>query len=334
MPTSLTTRLLDVRCPDYPPAVLELPTRSFPGALRWCSPPTLYLRGTLPGAPLLAVIGTRTPGPASVHWTERTIGELSHSGWAIGSGGAEGIDTTAHRAAIAHGLQTVVVTVGGLDTLAKRPGGDLFQAILEAGGAILSLDPDGTKSERSEYFRRNHVLAALSSGVLAVELRPKAGHGGTGHTVRAAMALNRHVMTVAHPPWSQGGAGAVALTRLGVPLVATAVDVRRLLGLRPPTGGPDHRASAETTVRAGAQATSQGSLFSVSAAPTTAEPAVELSPDATAILHVLGERPTHLDALVLVTGRDAPRVARALLECSLEGLVREGPPGSYRRVAL
>jgi len=316
VPLVRATRPLDPGDGSYPKSLSNLRDRRLPGSTRWPVLPILYLRGALPQQPVVAVVGTRKPCAASLAWTERLVHVLGRAGFAIGSGGAAGIDEAAHRAALAHDVPTVVVTVGGLDGVQHRKDGDLHRAVLAAGGAVVSLDPDGTQCSRPDYFRRNHVLAAMATGIVAVELRAKVGQGGTGHTVRAGRALGRPVMTVAHPPWSSGGAAAVALSRMGVPFVASMSDVLEHLRV---DGHPK------------APQPSTGCQLELPSGDPSEQPPSELGLDAAKAYASLGPAPTHLDRVIVATGLAAAAAVRALLECNLAGLVHEGPPGCYAR---
>jgi len=311
MVDSFETRTLTPEDPAYPPRARDL-------ALRRCSnanlgPPALYLRGRLPSRPLVALVGTREPSRSSLAWTRTVVRALGAHGYAIGSGGADGVDEAAHRAALEADVPTVVVTVGGLDAsqFARRAPG-LERDVRHAGGALISLDADGTTPSRHAFFARNELLAALSIATIALEVRSKPGQGGSGHALRAARSLGRPAATIPHAPWEPGCRGALALHREAFPLLGSVDELIAFVRDRDGSVPP--------------QATLPGLVDPVSA---PAAFAADLSDDARTALSALTEHAQVLDAVCAHTKLTAARAVRALLECTLSGLAVESPPGSY-----
>ncbi|MBM4374785.1 MAG: DNA-processing protein DprA [Deltaproteobacteria bacterium] len=309
----LETRTLTPDAPEYPPRARDLTRRrSSNVTLR---PPPLYVRGQLPTRPLVALVGTREPSRGSLAWTRAVVRALGAHGYAIGSGGADGIDEAAHRAALEADIPTVVVTVGGLDfsQFSRRAPG-LDREVQDAGGALVSLDADGTAPTRHAFFARNELLAALSFVTLALEVRSKPGQGGSGHALRAARSLGRPAATIPHPPWEPGCLGALALHREGFPLLGSLDE---LLAFLRETGGDT--LPQPTLALPG--------LFEPGSPPRAF--AADLSDDARTTLSALAADARVLDAVCAHTSLTAPRAVRALLECTLAGLAVESPPGWY-----
>src|SRR5919108_1242514 len=92
--------------PDYPDLL---------GAI--ASPPTLDVRGalTVDDTLALAIVGSRAATPYGIEMAERLAGELAARGVTIVSGLARGIDTAAHRGALAGGGRTIAVLAHGID---------------------------------------------------------------------------------------------------------------------------------------------------------------------------------------------------------------------------
>ncbi|MBM4359382.1 MAG: DNA-processing protein DprA [Deltaproteobacteria bacterium] len=320
------TRALSPDSADYPARLFALLDEKLPGKTRWSEPPVLHVRGAMPAEPLVAIVGTREPCEGSLRWTRSLVRCLGEAGFAVGSGGARGIDACAHRAALDLGVPTLVVTVGGLDVRGPSRVEGLFEEVLRQGGGVASLDPDGTPLERREFFPRNHVLAALACGLVAVEVRPKPGQGGTGHTVRAASAMGRRVWTLPHAPWSPGGPGCIALHRLGVRLVASPDEVLDALRDAAPALPPRRRDGSRRRKPVGERA---------GAAPdhdlTSINQDTDLDDAGRAVLAALGPEPSHLDAICATTGLGVSAAFGALLACCMAGLAIEEPPGRYAR---
>jgi len=82
-------------------------------------PPILFARGRLEllRSICLGVVGTRHPTPYGVAATEKLSGDLARAGLTITSGMARGVDTAAHKAALAAEGQTIAVLGCGVDVV-------------------------------------------------------------------------------------------------------------------------------------------------------------------------------------------------------------------------
>src|SRR5262249_10764466 len=93
----------------------------YPELLREIFDPPILLfakgRVELLNSLLLGVVGTRRPTPYGVAACERLSGELARAGLGIVSGLARGIDTAAHKAALAAGGDTIAVLGCGVDVI-------------------------------------------------------------------------------------------------------------------------------------------------------------------------------------------------------------------------
>ncbi|MSP25991.1 MAG: DNA-processing protein DprA [Myxococcales bacterium] len=353
MPTP--TRCLSPGDVDYPPQLASL--TEFDGGIA----PPIYMRGQLPLEAAIAVIGTRRCTPEAAQWTEQAVRVLVAAGLSIGSGGARGIDAVAHRAALDAGGRTFVVTTGSLADPYPPEHAELYARVLQARGAVLSLEPDGAERTMAQFLRRNHVLAALCRATLVVEAPHRSG---SRHTARVAHGLGRLVMSVPHAPWSPRGAGCAQLLRKGAVLVTSAEDVLDALSLPLPTrlvrraargnakarGGRTlesrtlenaKRGDAETPAGRTLRGTSLATLVARAPHPDCdlAGEVVELhdrdcdalEPWLEAILNVVTPEPSHLDAVCERAGVSARIAQRALLQLCLVGVVTEAPEGQFRR---
>ncbi|MFN2464303.1 MAG: DNA-processing protein DprA, partial [Candidatus Dormibacteria bacterium] len=89
---------------------------TYPRLLGWIAdPPELYVRGDLPVAPMLAIVGARRCSPYGEALAYDLAASLAASGCAIVSGLARGVDAAAHRGALEAGGVTVAVMGTGPD---------------------------------------------------------------------------------------------------------------------------------------------------------------------------------------------------------------------------
>jgi DNA protecting protein DprA len=128
-------RLLLPSHPEYPQALCTILGYSLAGA-----PPFLFIRGSLAEAKNngVGIVGSRHATPYGRSVSERFGRELAQSGVTVVSGGAVGIDAAAHRGAVSGGGRTVAVLGCGLDVDYPRENRELFEKIVEGGGALIS----------------------------------------------------------------------------------------------------------------------------------------------------------------------------------------------------
>lgn len=235
-----------------------------PGDLGWPStlsdlpvdqrPFGLWVRGTVEVRLSLlrsvAIVGSRTSTPYGDRVALGMAGDLASRGWAIVSGGAIGIDASAHRGALAVQGVTVAVLACGVDVPYPRAHDALFAAIAES-GALISEVPPGEPPARFRFLERNRLIATLSRGSVVVEASLRSGALSTAAHARA---LERPVMGVPGPVTNVTSAGVHAAIREGAHLVTCADDVLDLVGpmdARPaPAGLGDPRDDLDDAARA------------------------------------------------------------------------------------
>ena len=140
----------------------------------------------------ISVIGARNASTTALEQTRTFCTSLaSEHGFVIVSGGAIGIDTTAHSAALNVQSPTVVVLPGGLDDLYPRSNQPMFNAIVNSGGALISECPIGTRMSRNHFLARNRIVAALCGKTFLVEATLRSG---SMNTARWAKSLNRQLL--------------------------------------------------------------------------------------------------------------------------------------------
>lgn len=196
----------------YPTALHDLPL----------PPPVLFVRGELPERPSIAIVGSRRMDPYGREVATLFARQLAASGLAIVSGFAQGIDATAHRAAIGvpDGRTVAVLGCGhGVDY--PRGHRKLGDEIASA-GALVSEFPCGREPTTWGFPVRNRIIAALSHGVLVVQA---ACRSGSLITARLALELGREVYAVPGRIFDDKAVGPNTLLRDGAALVQHPKDI-------------------------------------------------------------------------------------------------------------
>lgn len=205
-------------------------------ALDWLppveAPPLgLFLRGPASLAPTVeravSVVGARASTAYGVHVAGELALGLADRGWTVVSGGAYGVDGTAHGAALdSTGAGTIAVLACGVDVSYPRGHDRLLQRVA-AEGLLVSEHPPGCAPTRSRFLVRNRLIAALSTGTVVVEA---ALRSGSLTTARQARDLSRHLMAVPGPVTGEMSAGCHKLLRNGAVCVTSAADVLEVVG--------------------------------------------------------------------------------------------------------
>ncbi len=159
--------------------IVTMQDAEYPTRLRniFDPPCLLYVRGELPSFDeevALAMVGTRSATPYGIETAEKLGFEIASQGALIVSGGADGIDSAAHRGALRAGGTTVAVLGGGVDVPYPAKNEYLFRDIA-ARGALISEYPPGTRPIGAHFPVRNRILSGLCLGTIVVEAPEKSG---------------------------------------------------------------------------------------------------------------------------------------------------------------
>jgi DNA processing protein len=265
-------------------------------------PPALHVLGdaALLRAPALAIVGSRRATRDGLLFTERLAADVAAAGLVVVSGLAYGIDSAAHRGALATG-RTVAVLASGVDIPSPRGNRALYERIAETGAVVSEFDR-GTRAFPGNFLQRNRVISGLCLGTVVVEA---AERSGALITARHAREQDREVFAVPGSPLRETSAGPNGLLRDGAALVTSWRDVvRELSGQLEllPDDAPDLEAGL-TQIAAGARP--RGGL-----------------------LALLGPYPRHVDELQAATRRDVASILAELSDLELVGAVRQHP-GKY-----
>ena len=285
--------------PRFPRALHALPS----------SPIALYVAGNADvlNDPQLSIVGSRNPTPGGRDIAFEFAQSLAACGLGITSGLAEGIDSAAHRGALAARGITFAVLGSGVDIIYPRNNRSLSDEI-RLQGALISEFPLGWPPRRENFPQRNRIIAALSLGTLVVEA---ARRSGSLITARLAGDHNRELFAVPgsiHNPLSRG---CHELIRQGAKLTETVADILSELNF----SAFFDRARAASGGLAARQRLEAG-----------------MDKEHKILLDALGFDPADLDMLVVRTGFKPEAVSSMMLILELEGHVQAAPGGRYSRV--
>ena len=176
--------------PDYPECLRRIPE----------PPGVLFYQGN-PGCASLqrkiAIVGSRRASYRGREATEKVALELSRSGVCIVSGLAYGIDTAAHKGCLDGGSPTIAVLGCGLDRTYPVENTSLRQAILEAGGLVLSEFAPGESPLGWHFPIRNRIISGLGNALVVMEARQRSG---SLSTVQWALDQGRDVFAYPGDP--------------------------------------------------------------------------------------------------------------------------------------
>jgi DNA processing protein len=274
-------------------------------------PPVLYLRGDFQPRDLngFAIVGSRRCSHYGREQAERFAALLAQAGFTIVSGGARGVDSAAHRGAMALPSGRTFAVLGcGVDVAYPPENRALFDEISKR-GAVISEFPLSTAPLRENFPRRNRIISGLSRGVLVVEADVASGALITAR--QACDSHNRPVFAIPGNISNPMSAGPHALIRDGAVLVTGLEDIIDNLGPLP----------------------HQTTLVSEDETPVVAEEAAPalLSARQEGIVKAIDLEPTSLDTIIGRTELAAEIVMQELTMLSLRGVVKRTSNQQYVR---
>ena len=284
----------------------------YPINLRNCdgAPPLICLRGTpnIMRENALAIVGSRNASIAGMKIAGNLSAQMGSEGYAIVSGLARGIDTSAHKSALESG--TVAVFAGGVDYIFPDENRKLANDILELGGAIVSEMPMGWQPRSKDFPRRNRIVTGLAQAVLVVEA---ARRSGSLITARLANEMGRTVLAIPGSPLDPRSEGTNNLIREGATLVTSAEDI--LESITPIAQG--------NWIESSELSEDEFETYYQPSSDTTE--LKEKTRDR--IIAALGPSPVGIDDILQFAGATAGEVQLTLLELSLAGRLERHPGG-------
>lgn len=206
-------------------SIVSLCDDNYPRNLKYVTdpPPILYVSGNfLPQDSIaVAVVGTRRISNYGRTATSRIVKDLSGYDITIVSGLARGVDSIAHREAIAAGGRTIAAMATGSDITYPPENRKLRQEI-EENGAVVTEFILGTLPDRWRFPVRNRIIAGLSLGCVVMEAPIKSG---ALITARLAVEYNREVFAVPGNITCNSSAGCNKLIKEGAKAVTEVGDI-------------------------------------------------------------------------------------------------------------
>ncbi len=279
----------------------------YPQRLRHCfdGPVMLFYKGNcdLNATRVLGIVGTRNATDYGKTVTRDLVSGLVSQQVLIVSGLAYGIDSHAHRYALDFGLNTVGVLGHGLDMVYPWMHRPLAEKMVTQGGLVTEF-MSGTKPDRTNFPKRNRIIAGLADATVVVEAGKK---GGALITADIANSYNRDVFAVpgrVNDPFSEGTNYLIRTNRAS--LIQKAEDIEYLMGWK-------EGAAVQPPV--------QRRFF------------VEMTPEEEKIVALLQEKgQLGIDEICFLTENLMSKVSAALLNLEFEGVVKCLPGKLYELI--
>jgi DNA processing protein len=194
-------------------------------------PPMLWVRGIVAAlhGTAVAIVGSRAGSPYGLSVAEQLASDLAGRGVVIVSGLARGVDSAAHRGALAGGGITNGALGCGADIVYPSEHTSLAADVVREGALVSELAP-GTPPQAHFFPRRNRIISGLSRAVIVIEAGEKSG---SLITARCALEQGRDVLAVPGNVLNGRNKGGHALLRDGAKIVETADDILEELGMCP-----------------------------------------------------------------------------------------------------
>ncbi|HSH93357.1 MAG TPA: DNA-processing protein DprA [Roseimicrobium sp.] len=301
------------RIRDYGCRVLIGSDDEYPASLReiYDPPIVLYIQGKLEEKDRhgIALVGTRMVSPYGQDVTRRLAMELAAAGVTVVSGGARGVDTTAHDGALSAKGRTIAVLGTGINQVFPSENAKLFGRIAE-NGAVLTQFPFNRPPDKQSFPIRNRIVAGMTLGTVVIEAQI-----GSGALITANMAADygRQIFAVPGRVDSERSRGCHELIKKGAKLVESAKDILLefeylFAPARPLTNGISNE---QPSLLMPALGDSEKRVFE----------------------RLPGGEELSIDDLIALTGLPSATVSVALLQLEMKSLVKQLPGKLFSRRA-
>lgn len=170
--------------------------KNYPALLTHCidGPILFFQQGNidLVNQKIISIVGTRKITSHGIAFCEELIEKLSLFNPVIVSGFAYGTDIVAHKSAFKNNLQTIACLAHGLNQMYPKSHQRYVEEVEKNGGFIT--DFSSTNSfDRTNFLRRNRIIAGMSEATIVIESAEK---GGSLVTADIAHSYDREVFAV------------------------------------------------------------------------------------------------------------------------------------------
>ena len=318
-------------------------------------PSVLYVCGELPDVDnilSIGVVGTRSATLSGKKNAYTISYDLAKAGAIIVSGGALGIDSSAHSGALMAGGKTICVLGCGINYNYLSVNAKLRYEISRHGAVVSEYPPDVPASKYS-FPKRNRIISAFSQGVLVVEAGKKSG---ALLTADLAESQNKDIFAVPGDIHSSFAEGTNHLIQQGAKPVINALDILEeyvyKYKLTPitvterindavveniPTVNPQkyvkEKSVADKTVYNRKQTQKPSALTDTPKSETKTALPSDLSDTAQKIYDMIDKKPISLEDMINVSGMTSSQVMTAITELELSGLIsKDETMGKYHSV--
>ncbi|MDR1859761.1 MAG: DNA-processing protein DprA [Bacteroidales bacterium] len=277
----------------------------YPVRLKRCpdAPVLLYGKGVFDFETprVVAVVGTRRSTERGRKFCQELIHSMSERGnYMVISGLAYGIDVAAHRACLQYDVPTLAVLGHGLDRIYPSEHRAVAERLM-TGGGLLTEFCGGTDIDRSNFVRRNRIIAGLADATVVVESAQK---GGALITADIAASYDRDVFAVPGNPADHFSKGCNALIKKNMAALIESLDDLEY-------GMSWQKSDAAKVV--------EPSLFT------------DLTDEEQACLDAIGEEMMSIDDLCHILEMTSGKISATLLDLECKGVIKSLPGKMYRR---
>ncbi len=172
---------------------------------------------------MFSVVGSRKCHLLTQQWIQTELKEfIIKSKMTAVSGGAVGVDQAVHITALKAGHPTIVVVPCGLMQMYPKNLIDLKEEILFQKGAYISEFEMNQKVQKSYFYLRNRLIAALGNFCLVAQATTKSG---TLLTVHHALEFGKPIVTIPAHPQMIDFSGNQKLAQEGAALIYNSDDL-------------------------------------------------------------------------------------------------------------
>ena len=290
------------RIQDFGVHVLIQSDALYPESLReiYDPPLVLYVKGALTGRDknAVALVGSRMTTHYGIETARKLAYQLAYVGVTVVSGGARGVDTSAHQGALTAKGRTIAVLGTGINLVFPPENAELFERIA-ANGAVMTQFPFNRPADKQSFPSRNRIVAGMTLGTVVVEANLTSG---ALITANFATEYGRQVFAVPGRIDSPRSKGCHDLIKKGAKLCEGAEDIlSKFEYLFPASNRPP------------------------SLNETGVLPSLELGEKEQTVYDALSKEESSIDEVIRRSGLPSSAVSVALLGLEMKRLVRQLP---------